>query len=220
MILPRNRPFERRLPSRDAQMFIIFCEGKKYEPNYFTYFNEIDSRVKLEIIPAEQEGNNSPTGLYKRAETLLIPSDENPNPSYTISEEDEIWFVIDTDEWGEKITELRSLCQQQKNWLIAQSNSCFEVWLHYHFNAEPPDFEGMDKTRNRKAYINNEVVKGGFDARKYPILIPFAIKNAKANYIEKGDVPEFGSTQLFKLAERFYPYVKDEIEAELKKLQP
>lgn len=217
MILPRHRPFERRQPTKDARVFIIFCEGKRYEPKYFAYFNAIDSRIKLEIIAAEQEGNNSPTGLYQRAEKLLIKTKENPNPEYILSDEDEIWFVIDTDKWGKKITELRQACEPHE-WSIAQSNSCFELWLHYHFKSDLPNFEGMENTQNWKAYINNEVVKGGFDARKYPIFIQTAIQNAKANYTEIENIPNFGSTQVFQLAERFYPYIKDDIEAELEKL--
>jgi len=216
MIL-KNRPFERRKPTKDAKVFIIFCEGKENEPNYFDYFRGISQKIKLEIVATKQESNNSPTGLYARALDSLIPTEANPNPQYTINDQDEIWFVIDTDKWGEKITELRQSCEPYK-WLIAQSNSCFELWLHYHFKSELPDFEGMESTQNWKAYINNEVVKGGFDARKHPVLIPFAIKNAKLNYTETNGMPDFGSTQIFQLAERFYPYIKDDIEAELAKL--
>ncbi len=217
MILPRHRLFKRREPTKDTKVFIIFCEGKSDEPRYFRYFNMIDQRVKLEIIAAKQESNNTPTGLYERAVESLISTETNPNPQYAVNDKDEVWFVIDTDKWGEKITELRQLCELH-GWQIAQSNLCFEVWLHYHFKSELPDFEGMEKSKNWKAYINNEVVKGGFDPRKYPIFIPFAIENAKLNYTETDGMPDFGTTQVFQLAERFYPYVKDDIEKELAKI--
>lgn len=209
MIL-KNRLFERREPSRDAKLFIIFCEGKKREPDYFNYFEGICSRIKFEIIPAEQEGNNSPTGLYEIASLNIVQTDENPCPKYTNNPEDEIWFVIDTDSWGEKIQELRSLCKKShKNWFIAQSNPCFEVWLYYHFKKEKPSFDGMESAANWKAFLNDEIIPGGFDSRKHPLLLIDAINNSTANHLEDEEAINLGCTEVFKLAKNFYPYVKE-----------
>jgi hypothetical protein len=49
MIL-KNRRYEKQAPSKEAKLFIILCEGKKREPDYFKYFQEISSSIKLEII--------------------------------------------------------------------------------------------------------------------------------------------------------------------------
>lgn len=217
MIL-KNRQFERKLPSKDARVFIIFCEGRKREPQYFAYFNEIDSRIRFEIIPPQAGSDESPIGLYQNAAKMLLTTPENPNPEYPINEEDEVWFVIDTDTWGEKITTLRDECIAHPNWSVAQSNPCFEVWLYYHIQSDFPDFEGMEISKKWKSYLNDEVVPGGFKSQKHSILIKTAIKNAQANYIEKDNEPTIGTTQVFQLAERFYPYIKDDIEAELAKL--
>jgi hypothetical protein len=106
MIL-KNRLYERKDPFRDAKLFIIYCEGKRREPEYFSYFNEISSRIKLEIIPAEHRGDNSPTGLYEQACFDTLDVGENPGKKYDIDKDDQIWFVIDTDEWGQKIEEMK-----------------------------------------------------------------------------------------------------------------
>jgi len=217
MIL-KNRRFERRQPKRDARVFIIFCEGRKREPQYFAYFNEIDSRIRFEIIPPQEGRDESPTGLYQNAAKMLLTTPDNLTPEYPINEQDEVWFVIDTDTWGEKITTLRNECAAHSNWQIAQSNPCFEVWLYYHFRSNFPEFEGIEISKKWKSYLNDDVQKGGFKSQKHPILIQTAIENAKANYTEKDNFPEIGTTQVFQLAERFYPYIKDEIEGELAKL--
>lgn len=61
------------------------------------------------------------------------------NPKYTldVSQHDNVWFVIDTDLWGSKITDLRNFCNSQnagldnETWFVSQSNPCFEIWLYY-----------------------------------------------------------------------------------------
>ncbi len=217
MIL-RNRQFKRRLPSKDARLFVIFCEGGKREKQYFAYFNEIDPRIRFEIIPPQDNRDKSPVGLYQNAVMMLVATPENPNPTHLIDKQDEVWFVIDTDTWGEKITILRSDCATQQNWFVAQSNPCFEAWLYYHIRAEFPDFEGIEISKKWKSYLNDEVIPGGFKSQKHSILVKTAIENAKANYEEQDEMPVLGSTQVFQLAERFYPYIKDDIEKELAKL--
>ncbi|PBQ31664.1 hypothetical protein CNR22_07740 [Sphingobacteriaceae bacterium] len=206
MIL-KNRSFERVPANRDAKVFYIFCEGKRTEPKYFKYFEEIDSRIKFEIIRAEQHENNSPTGLYDKACLFIIKSQANPNPKYEISNIDEVWFVIDTDEWKDKIETLRGKCSSHENWFIAQSNPCFEVWLYYHLKSHAPKFEGIEISSKWKGFVN-EQIPGGFNPLKHPILIKDAIDNSKANYIEVEGRIYIGSTEIFKLAEKFYSLIE------------
>lgn len=219
MIL-KDRLFKRRKPSRDAKLFIIFCEGKKREPSYFNYFKGICTRIKFEIIPAEQGGNNSPTGLYRSACTKIIQSEDNPNPKYSNDPNDEIWFVIDTDDWQGKIPELKKLCNRNhSNWNVAQSNPCFEVWLYYHFRATFPSFDGFEMAANWKSFLNDKIIPGGFDSRKHPLKIKDAIKNAKGNFSENDEEPEVGTTNVFKLASNFYPLIEKTIEHAIQRLE-
>ena len=217
MIL-KNRLFERKAPDRSAKIFLIFCEGHVREPQYFRYFNEISSQIRLEVIQAEEQDNNSPTGLYQKAQQFVVKTTENPNPRYELNNNDEIWFVIDTDQWKSKIWELRQFCNNHTNWYIAQSNPCFEVWLYYHFFEKFPEFENIEISENWKTYLN-QMIKGGFDSRKHPIYVQKAISNAKKNYKEKKQTVEIGCTEVYMLAEKFFPLIKEEIEEGLKRIE-
>ncbi len=211
-MLNPSRLFSREDPSRDAKLFVIYCEGKNREPDYFKFFNRLSSQIRFEIVPAEQHGNNSPTGLFAQAEVDIIASNENPEPKYDIEPEDEVWFVIDTDTWGEKIRELRTSIAIHEKWFIAQSNPCFEVWLYFHFMEKIPEIEEIDTCKAWKSFLPDEVIPGGFDSRKHSIFISNAISNAKNCYIESGAEPAVGTTEVFKLADNFFSLVKEKIE--------
>lgn len=215
MIL-KNRLFERREPSREAKSIFIFCEGVRREFHYFQYFKEIDSRINIEVYPLTSEDDNSPTGLYEKACLSIIKTEDNPSPKYQFIEgTDEVWFVIDIDMWGDKISRLREICKGHKDWSIAQSNPCFEVWLYYHFNNVTPEFEGCWTSSAWKDFINTVIV-GGFDSRKHPIYVKTAIYNSEKNYIENGQMPNVGSTEVFKLAKVIYSLVGERIELALR----
>lgn len=62
-----NRLFERQPPSREAKSLYVCCEGAKREYQYFKYFREIDSRIKIEVNKISPDDNNSPSGLYNLA---------------------------------------------------------------------------------------------------------------------------------------------------------
>ena len=201
--------YTREEPSRDAKLIIIYCEGKKREKQYFNYFSEISSKIRLEVEAPSHHDNTSPLGLYAKAISQIIKSGENPNPKYEM--DDEVWFVIDTDDWGNQIQELRDNCLKQTNWNVAQSNPCFEVWLSYHI-SEFEAFDNMESSKAWKQYLNSKII-GGFDSKKHSILIEIAIKNAKNKFDKKIDI---GSTEVFKLAENFYPFIEDRIKEALK----
>ena len=118
MIL-RSRAFQRREPSRDAKLFIIYCEGSRREPDYFRYFSEISSNIRLEVVEADSQGNNSPLGLYEAACQDLHENEMGfLSPKYQLDKDDEVWFIIDTDQWGEDIEKLRLHCESESSWGI------------------------------------------------------------------------------------------------------
>ena len=55
----------------------------------------------------------------------------------------------------------------------------------------------------------NQKIPGGFDSRKHPIFIKTAIENSKKVFDENINI---GSTEVYKLAESFYPYISDKID--------
>jgi hypothetical protein len=210
MIL-KHRLFERQPPSREAKLFIIYCEGKRREPEYFWYFHEISSRIKLEVVPPEYDSDNSPKGLYQRAFSDIIQNEENKNLKYYLQDNDEVWFVIDTDEWGDHIDYLKTKCSEHENWYVAQSNPCFEVWLYYHFEEETAQKIKLSGCVEWKRYVN-ALIPGGFDSRKHPLYISDAINNSEKHFIINNENPEYGTTELFKLGKQIYPLIKEKIE--------
>jgi hypothetical protein len=206
-----NRLFTRRAPFKNAKSLYIFCEGRKREYQYFNYFKGIDSNINIEVYALRPDENNTPTGLYEIARTCLIRSIENPNPKYEFLPEDEVWFVIDTDQWNDKIDILRKKLQNHEGWKVAQSNPCFEVWLYFHQLSRPsiPHFF-KDCTPWRSLVAQH--FPGGFDARRHPILIGSAIEHAQSFYQEIGEnYPSIGCTQTFLLGKVIFEACQEKI---------
>lgn len=212
-MLSRSRLYTRQLPDKDARLFLIFCEGTVTEPNYFKYFNELNSQIKIVPIPANPQGNNSPEGLVTAAKNATLQNANNPNPEYDLQNDDEVWFVIDTDQWSEAILTLRTQAIEH-GWNVAQSNPCFEVWLYHHFYLPPATFEGHESSINWKEKLN-ELIAGGFDHRKHPIFIQTAMASSRDGLT---DIEKPSCTEVYLLAERIYPLVASEIEEALKRI--
>ena len=121
---------------------------------------------------------------------------------------DEIWFIIDTDQWGKEVDELRENVTKHNNWFVAQSNPCFEVWLYFHFKNEKP----KEIVRNWKEFLN-ETVKGGFNNNKHPVYIQTAIINSETNFSTYKKQPDKIATEVFILAKNILPIVKSDIDA-------
>jgi hypothetical protein len=204
--MKRNKLYTRREPDKEGKLYFIFCEGEKKETTYFYFFNRIVSQIIIQIVPIE-DGKNSPMGLYNNAHSKLIKTDSNPSPSYDLSENDEVWFIIDTDKWGAEIDALRSNTKNHTNWNVCQSNPSFEVWLYYHFHNVKPNVQ-ID---NWKEHLNGMVL-GGFNPNKHPVYIERAISNSEINFSVTEEVPDPNTTELFILGSRILPLFKQDIE--------
>lgn len=193
-----NKLYTRNPPTKFDKIIYIFAEGVKREKQYFKFFAKIDSRIDIVVHELEQEDNNSPTGLFEAAQLKF--------KSIELAENDEVWFVIDTDAWFEKIEELREKCEPL-NWKIAQSNPCFEVWLYFHFFEMPSEAWIHDC----KAWKNfqNENISGGFDPRKHPIHIETAIYNAENQFT---NIQNVGNTEVYQLGKAIYEILKTKID--------
>jgi hypothetical protein len=217
MIL-RNRPFAPEPPDEDAKSIFIFCEGVKREKQYFNYFNELDSRIRIEVYDLKDFEDNSPRGLLNIANKCLVESKNNPNPKYELLKEDEVWIVLDTDKDKNdsrrpQIQELRNECALKK-WHVAQSNPCFEVWLYYHFYSTKPNIRDIEFCKGWKEYL--QIEKGGFDSKKHPILFQTAIENAENNFSkDENQIPFVATTEVFNLSKSILPMIKDKIDLAL-----
>lgn len=190
-----NRSYERNEPTREIKLVYIFCEGAKREPQYFIQFGKTNARIKIKVIPADRQGNNSPMGLFDAAKNLFDTPD---GPDFQLLDDDEVWFVVDVDKWKTNLARL-SECAPNRKWNVCISNPCFEVWLHYHFADQPP--QGNIQAWDSKAWKRhlNSLVKGGFDSRKHFTNYQTAIDNSVKNYSEFQSIPNLASTNVFKI---------------------
>lgn len=212
--LVRSRRYERQEPLRDSRKIYIYCEGNKREFDYFRFFCGLSSNVNIIPIPSK-DGKTDPEKLMEAAqEEFGINSDVSPKFTLDVSQQDNVWFVIDTDSWGSKITDLRNFCKSQnagldnEAWYVSQSNPSFEIWLYYHKFSEKPVKNDVDKYSSIKEFVDAQI-PGGFDSRKHPAMIEAAIQNAKATYEEENQVLKLYSTEVFKLGQVILPFVKD-----------
>lgn len=212
--LVRSRRYERQEPLRDSRKIYIYCEENKREFDYFRFFCGLSSNVNIIPIPSK-DGKTDPEKLMEAArEEFGINSDVSPKFTLDVSQQDNVWFVIDTDSWGSKITDLRNFCKSQnagldnEAWYVSQSNPSFEIWLYYHKFSEKPVKNDVDKYSSIKEFVDAQI-PGGFDSRKHPAMIEAAIQNAKATYEEENQVLKLYSTEVFKLGQVILPFVKD-----------
>ena len=212
--LVRSRRYERQEPLRDSRKIYIYCEGNKREFDYFRFFCGLSSNVNIIPIPSK-DGKTDPEKLMEAArEEFGINSDVSPKFTLDVSQQDNVWFVIDTDSWGSKITDLRNFFKSQnagldnEAWYVSQSNPSFEIWLYYHKFSEKPVKNDVDKYSSIKEFVDAQI-PGGFDSRKHPAMIEAAIQNAKATYEEENQVLKLYSTEVFKLGQVILPFVKD-----------
>jgi RloB-like protein len=200
---PIKFSYEKRAPFRDSFFFIIVCEGKNREPDYFRFFEGMSSRVK--IVPVESAVGSAPKLLIHNAVLKEEELDAN-------AERDRVWFVIDTDRWRDQLHEIRQECDRHPHWRVAQSDPCFEVWLYFHAKTGIPGLANIEACNSWKPYLPT-VIQGGFNPDIHPIAIETAITNAKAAYQGTGYFPDPGSTQLWELGEELLPLIKKELDA-------
>ncbi len=194
--------YEKKAPFRDAFLFIIVCEGASREPGYFRFFDGMSSRVK--VVPLQSVSSSAPNQLVQVA--LAAEQELSVDPAV-----DRLWFVIDTDRWGNHLHDIRHQCIQFAHWRVAQSNPCFEVWLYFHAKKQLPLMTNIGQCSNWKSHLPG-VIQGGFNSDFHPIAIETATSNAKASYQAIGYFPGPGSSQLWELGEELIPLIKKELD--------
>lgn len=162
--MPHKRHFPKRVRIsgvRDAKLIIIATEGSKTEPRYFLemasqkYYP--NSRVKVWVLEKEDHTASSPEHVLQELDRY--------KEEYYVEEDDELWLVIDFDNWGDgKIARVAALCQQ-KNYQLAVSNPCFELWLLLHLKAldgytpqELEDLQNNQKIDSNRTPLESELL--------------------------------------------------------------
>ena len=116
---------KRRGPNREPKRrFVLFCEGRNTEPDYFEATERARSGtlIAVEIVPAV----GVPMTIAKTAIAVAKPRRRKES----FEEGDQIWAVFDRDAHP-RFEEAVRLCEQH-GVKVARSDPCFELWLILH----------------------------------------------------------------------------------------
>ena len=157
MAIPQR--YQRKHNIREPKKkYIIATEGEKTEKIYFEKFREQNFRknIFIQILETKKDGDSSPRKVLERLNKFAREKvfDEN---------RDECWIVIDYDFWSDKkLNEIYGECKE-RNYKLAVSNPCFELWLNFH--------QDNPKTPNTCAECQKEVKKllGNYNKSNYDV---------------------------------------------------
>jgi len=213
--MPRkSRPLDRTAGvTRDTSIIVVACEDTHAVKQYFAKFRT--RRIQYKILPTE-DGKSSPRAVIQRLDKY--------RDDYAQEEGDELWICIDADHWirGNHQRELSQVMQEcrQKEYGIAISNPCFEVWLLLHFSdiddkllrevlEKPPSatVRSEDRDSLRCAEFENQLRKlpGGYNKSKVCMLsisgnqVIKAVERARGSDKSTGDIPDCPGTRVYKL---------------------
>ena len=139
-----RRDFVRRAGFRDATLFVIASEGVVTEPDYFNGLKARwqSPRIHVEVLTRPEAGESSP----ERVLTIL----RGFARSYSLRDGDQLWLVIDRDSWMPRtLANVARECER-KDYHLAISNPCFELWLLLHFEDVP-----NQRTERRQELFEN-----------------------------------------------------------------
>jgi hypothetical protein len=152
-----RRDFVRRSGLRDARLFVIASEGAVTEPRYFNGLKERwhNPRIHVEVLIREQPGLSSPQQVLKALDRF--------KDDYQLRDGDQLWVVIDRDSQSWKPRAMASAAREceQKEYFLAVSNPCFEIWLLLHFEDVPKqsDMRKRKLIENANSLLKTEVAR-------------------------------------------------------------
>jgi len=183
--MPAKREFRSHLRKRGVReprrFIVIATEGTKTEKQYFEAMALADaftptSKVHIEVLE-KLSTDSSPTHIIEMLDAF--------KRKYVLRKYDELWMVIDLDQWQDR--ELGTVAAQcvQKNYQLAVSNPCFELWLLLHFKSldDYTDAELVEMAKNKhvtakRTWLDKELVNvlGSYNkaAIKPTRFFPFA----------------------------------------------
>ena len=194
---------------------VIFTGGNVREPDYFKLVvlnPSLFPMLKLKILPEDRYyANHEPRVFtYAESETKAYRS------SASTEQPDDYYVVTDVDVFMPHIITFKPRLESQGIKMMV-NNPCFEVWLYY--SKRTDRFDGFVPPANPDA-ISSEVKRfvhkktGGVNPSKALYDIETNIRNARATYAADAySIPTLFSTNMFELAERIQPLLKDGLEA-------
>lgn len=199
------------------KLFILSYEGTVSEKKYFEDFRKselFNDSGLIEIISLKRPSNkgSDPINVKK----LL----EKAKREFRFKKTDEFWLIIDRDDWESihnyNFDNLVYDCNSEKNFFLAMSNPCFEIWLILHLkdinnfsDEEKQKILENKKISSSKNYIDEilgEIQGRGYNKRPNPnIFLPkikIAVQRAKELDKNKEDYPKNIGSHIYRLVEK------------------
>lgn len=134
----QRKDFQRIEGVKSSRLIVIAAEGRATENIYFEAMRQELCATNVQLVVLNREDDNSnPANVHRQIKDFM---DE-----YNILDDDQLWIVIDRDDWKEKmLADIAQLCQQNSNLSFCMSNPCFELWLILHLE-DIEDYSEEDK---------------------------------------------------------------------------
>ena len=134
----QRKDFQRIEGVKSSRLIVIAAEGRATENIYFEAMRQKLCATNVQLVVLNREDDNSnPANVHRQIKDFM---DE-----YNILDDDQLWIVIDRDDWKEKmLADIAQLCQQNSNLRFCMSNPCFELWLILHLE-DIEDYSEEDK---------------------------------------------------------------------------
>ncbi|MEM1170446.1 MAG: RloB family protein [Cyanobacteria bacterium P01_H01_bin.35] len=189
----RNEKVETR---EIKERFLIVCEGKKTEPNYFKSFP-----VPKDVIDVKGLGK-APNQVVEAA----IEFRDNEG------DYDQVWCVFDRDEWKEKKFNQAIKDAEYNQIKVAYSNQAFELWylLHFDYRDTPisrTEYKKLLTKRMNKKYEKNNHEMYEILAEKQPQAIQNA-ENLLKQYNPPNPVNDNPSTTVHLLVKQLNRFIR------------
>ena len=134
----QRKDFQRIEGVKSSRLIVIAAEGRATENIYFEAMRQELCATNVQLVVLNREDDNSnPANVHRQIKDFM---DE-----YNILDDDQLWIVIDRDDWKEKmLADIAQLCHQNSNLRFCMSNPCFELWLILHLE-DIEDYSEEDK---------------------------------------------------------------------------
>ena len=122
----QRKDFQRIEGVKSSRLIVIAAEGRATENIYFEAMRQELCATNVQLVVLNRDDDNSnPANVHRQIKDFM---DE-----YNILDDDQLWIVVDRDDWKEKmLADIAQLCQQNNNLRFCMSNPCFELWLILH----------------------------------------------------------------------------------------
>jgi hypothetical protein len=199
----KKRDYKRIIDTRRIrERILVYCEGKKTEPNYFRKFP-----VDIELVKIDIDGGVNTLALVNDALDRKDKAEKKGHPY------NQVWCVFDRDDFPPAQFN-QAISKAHANRIrVAYSNPCFELWyyLHFHYIDAAIDRHKystkLTKCMNRKYKKNDSKIYDYIEDKQHA-----AIRNAKRlmnRYIPCNPEQDNPSTTVYLLVDVLNKFVTD-----------